>query len=165
MAIKENKNFAESRNRLADIKKVDTKELEYPETVFVSDIDAKIFQGIVIECLSQIEGIELADSGFINNILGRTGPEVGCGVHSEKDSKNQSVSIKIVVNIRYGLSIPEKAEEIQSIVVKKINQLTGLHVSSLQIVFENIISPHQPMKPASPADYNTQHEGDYSEEF
>lgn len=128
--------------RFVDIKKVDTKEFELPETVFISDIDTKVFQGIVLQCLSQIEGVVPVEDSFISSILGRGGPEVGCGEGSEKN-QNQSVSIKIEVNIQYGVSIPEKAEEIQSKVVEEMTRLTGLRVSTIHIVFKNVIPPDQ----------------------
>lgn len=129
--------------RFVDIKKVDTKEFELPETVFVRDIDTRVFQGIVLQCLSRIEGVTSVEDSFISSILGRGGPEVGCGVISEKDSRNQSVSIKIEVNIEYGVPIPDKAEEIQSKVVEEITRLTGLRVSSIHVTFKNIITSEQ----------------------
>ncbi len=128
-----------SNIRPLDIKKVDTKEFELPETLFVSDIDTKIFQGIVLETISTIDGIALAQGSFINNILGRSGPEIGSGIQSERDNRDHSVSIKIEVDIRYGISIPEKAEEIQSKVVEEITRLTGLRVSAVHVFFKNII--------------------------
>ncbi len=126
-------------SRQINIKKVDTKEFELPETLFVSDIDTKVFQGITMQCLSQIEGISLVEGTFIDNLFGRGGPEVGSGIQSEQDNRNHSVSIKIEVNIQYGLSIPQKAEEIQSKVVEEITRLTGLRVSAVHVVFKNII--------------------------
>lgn len=121
-----------------NLQKVDTKEFELPETLFISDIDTRVFQGIVLQCLSQIDGIALVEGNFIDNILGRAGPEIS-GIHSEQDSRNHSVSIKIEVNIAFGLSIPLKAEEIQNKVVEEITRLTGLRVSSIHVLFKNII--------------------------
>lgn len=128
--------------RPSNIQKVDTKEFELPETVFISDIDAKVFQGIVLQCLSQIEGIDLVESNFIDNFFGRGGPEI-TGIQSEHDTINHSVNIKIEVNICYGVSIPEKAEEIQTRVSEEITKLTGLHVSSVHVVFKNMIPTDQ----------------------
>lgn len=126
-------------NKSLDTKRVDTKEFEFPETAFISDIDTKVFQGIVSQCLSQIDGIYLVEGNFIDNIFGKSGPIVGAGVHSEKNSRDHSVSIKVEVNILYGHSIPEKAEEIQTKIVEEITRLTGLHVSSMHVVFRNIV--------------------------
>lgn len=131
--------------RKSGVKKVDTKEFELPETTFIRDIDTRVFQGIILQCLSQIEGISPVEGNFIDSILGRSSTEVSNGIHSEQDSSSQSVSIKIEVNIYYGISIPEKSEEIQSKVVEEITRLTGLRVSSVHIVFRNLIIGDQAM--------------------
>lgn len=164
---------ARDPKRLVDIKKVDTKEFELPDTVFISDIDTKVFQGIVLQCLSQIEGVALVEGNFINNILGMSGPEINSGILSEQDSKTHSVNIKIEVNIAYGVSIPEKAEEIQSKVVEEITRLTGLRVASVHVVFKNIIPFDKTQQGLSnldslskkPALLDKKQEEEYSDDF
>mgnify|MGYP000234530260 CR=1 FL=1 len=156
------------QKKKVDVKKVDTKEFELPETLFIRDVENRVFQGIVLQCLSQIEGITLVEGNFIDNILGRGAVEGVKGIYSEQDNKNHSVSIKIEVNICYGYSIPEKAEEIQTIIAEEITKLTGLHVSCVHVVFKSIISPEQaklggPVVP--PVLTNTNIEEEYNDEF
>ena len=117
------------------MKKVDTQEFDLPETLFVRDIDNKVFQGIVYQCLSKIDGISLVEGNFINNILALEGIR---GVQAEQDNKHQCVSITIEVNIGFGVSIPAKAEEIQSKVTEEITRMTGLHVSMVHVIFKGI---------------------------
>lgn len=119
---------------------MDPKEFEIPETLFVRDIDNRVFQGIVLQCLSKIKGITLIEGNIIDSILGRTATENIKGIQAEQDNQNHTIHIKVEVNICYGLSIPEKAEEIQSEVVEEIIKLTGLHVSTVHVVFKNVIS-------------------------
>jgi uncharacterized alkaline shock family protein YloU len=95
-----------------DKKKVDTKEFELPETIFIRDIEDKVLQSIVLQCLAQIDGISLVEGNFIDHILGRSAEGVK-GIFAEQDDKNQSVRIKVEVNVLYGISIPEKAEKLQ----------------------------------------------------
>jgi uncharacterized alkaline shock family protein YloU len=128
-----------------DKKKVDTKEFELPETVFIRDIENKVFQSIVLQCLAQIEGISLVEGNFIDHLLGRSAEGVK-GILAEQDDKNQSVNIKVEVNILYGNSIPEKAEEIQTKIADEITKLTGLHVASVHVVFKNVISLEEASK-------------------
>ena len=45
------------------------------------------------------------------------------------------------VNVEYGLPLPEKAEEIQTKISHEISRLTGLHVSTIHVVFKNLIIP------------------------
>lgn len=128
-----------------DTKKVDTKEFELPETIFSRDIENRVFQGIVLQCLSEIEGITLVEGNFIDNILGRGGLEGVKGIAAEQDNRNHSISIRLEVNICYGTSIPEKAEEIQTKVAEEITRLTGLHVAVVHVVFKNVV-PYDPSK-------------------
>lgn len=155
------------KKKPADIKKVDTKEFELPETLFIRDIDNKVFQGIVLECLNQIDGVTLVESNFIDSIFGRSTSEGVRGIQADQDNKNHSVGIKLEVNIFYGVPIPEKAEEIQTIIAEEITRLTGLHVSAVHVVFKNIVtadSKKSGYQITNPVNLTGAHE-DYSDEF
>lgn len=127
-------------------KQVDTKAFELPETTFVRDIETRVFQSIVVQCLSHIAGVAIADGSLIDTLLGRDASERVSAVHVEQDQKNHSVSIKVEVNVAYGVPIPQKAEEIQSHVVKDISSFTGLHVSCVHVVFKNLISAKESLE-------------------
>lgn len=155
-------------------KKIDTKEFELPDTLFVRDIENKVFQGIILQCLSDIDGISLVEGNFIDNILGRTSLEGVKGIYIDQDNKKHSVGVKIEVNIHYGFSIPEKAEEIQTACAEELTKLTGLHVSSVHVVFKNVVLPGQikkgsasaedPLSP-QPAMLASNIEEEYNDEF
>lgn len=149
-------------------RKVDTKEFEIPETVFIRDIENRVFQGIILQCLAKIDGITLVEGNFIDSILGRGNVEGGIkGIYSEQDNKTHCVDIKVEVNICYGVSIPEKAEEIQTKIAEEITKMTGLHVSRVHVVFKNIVSPSQMKKMIgpSPAPIEASLEDEYNDEF
>jgi len=126
-----------------DLSEIDTKELSLPETTFVRDIESRVFQAIVLQTLAKIDGISFLGSGLIDNLLGRDSSEKVKGIYVEQDQKKHSVQVRVEVNIVYGISIPEKAEEIQNKIVAEISNLTGLHVSSVHVVFKNLIT-HKP---------------------
>jgi len=157
-----------------DSTKLDTKEFELPETVFVRDIENRVFQGIVLQCLSLIDGISLVEGNFIDNILGRGSLETGVkGITTDQDNKSHSISIKIEINICYGFSIPEKAEEIQTKVTEEITKLTGLHVSCVHVIFKNIVSQDMNIKSSGilssatgqPVDFGFDVEEEYTDKF
>ncbi len=122
-----------------DTPKVDTKEFELPETVFVRDIENRVFQAIVLQCLAKIKDIALVEGNFIDDIFGRSRVEGVKGISAEQDSKAHSVKIRVEVNVGYGVMIPEKADEIQEKVTEEITRLTGLHVACVHVVFKNVI--------------------------
>ena len=84
-------------------KKVDTKEFDLPETIFIRDIENKVFQSIILQCLAHIEGISLIEGNFIDHLFGRSSEGVK-GIYAEQDNKNQSVNVKVEVYILYGTS-------------------------------------------------------------
>jgi uncharacterized alkaline shock family protein YloU len=109
------------------------------ETIFIKDIDSRVFQAITIKCLSGIEGIALIEGNFIDHLLGREG--LGAkGIAVEQDPKNQSISIKVELNIAYGISIPEKAQEIQNKLIDQIVKFTGHTVSVVHVIFKSMIT-------------------------
>lgn len=116
------------------------KELELPETMYVWDIENKVFQSIALRCLAKIEGIALLEGNLFDSILGRDCGERLKGIHIEQEQKSHAVSIRVEVNVAYGVSIPEKAEEIQLKITEEINRLTGLRVGSVHVVFKNLIA-------------------------
>lgn len=112
-------------------------EFELPDTVYIRDVDSGVFESIVIKCLSTIEGVSFLGGSLIDHLLGREG--LIKGIHVDQDADNHSVSVKIELNIAYGVSIPEKAEEVQQKVTLAVTDLTGLHVSCVHVIFKGIM--------------------------
>lgn len=121
------------------LKHIDTKEVELPDTVFIRDIESRVFQAITVQCLSKISGVSLLDGTFIDSLLGRDSTERIKGIHVDQDSKNHSVQIKVEINVAYGVAIPAKAEEVQQKIAEEVSCFTGLHVGSVHVVFKNLI--------------------------
>ena len=121
-------------------KEIDPNELKLPDTVFIRDIETRVFQAIVIRCLAEVEGVYLLEGNLIDDLLGREGDQRVKGIHVEQDQKNHSVSIKVEINMVHGVSIPEKSEEIQTTIATEVTRLTGLHVACVHIIFKSLIS-------------------------
>lgn len=121
-------------------KGIDPKEVILPETLFIRDIDTKVFQSIIFECLKKIEGIAPVEGSLIETFLGGEKGEKLKGIHVDQDEKNHSVKVRVDVLVAYGISIPEKAEEIQNKIVQEVSHWTGLHVSSVHVMFKGLIT-------------------------
>lgn len=117
---------------------LDQSEFELPETMFVREIDDRVFQSIILKCLSEIQGIGFLGRTFIDQLLRRDRAEGVRGVVIKQDSKSQSVSIRIEVTIAFGESIPEKTREIQDKISVQIKKMTELHVSCVHVVVKNL---------------------------
>ena len=86
------------------LEQIDTKEVELPDTTYVRDIETKVFQSIVVQCLLRIEGIALVEGNLIDNLFGREPAERITGIFVEQDPKTHSISVKLEVNVAYGIS-------------------------------------------------------------
>jgi len=122
-----------------EYKQIESGEFELPETTYVRDVESRVFQGIILQCITKIDGVSLSSQTFFDSLLGRESQERGRGIYVEQDLKKHSVHIKIEVNIEYGLKIPEKAEEIQTKIAEMVSKLSGLHVSCVHVIFKNLI--------------------------
>ncbi len=118
---------------------VDTKEFELPETAYVHDVENKVFQTIVLQCLLNIKGVYLLHDTIFDSLLEKGGIDRSKGVLVEQDNQKQTVNVKIEVNIKYGIPIPEKAEEIQTKISEEITRLTSLHVSCVHVIFKGVL--------------------------
>jgi uncharacterized alkaline shock family protein YloU len=117
-------------------KNIDVKEIQLPMTDFIFDIESKVLMSICYQCIKQIEGLFPIEAGLIDNLLGH---EHLKGIHVQQDSKQHAVIIKIEVSVIYGVSLPFKAEALQTLIVKEISELTGLHVGSVHVIFKNLV--------------------------
>jgi uncharacterized alkaline shock family protein YloU len=122
------------------LKQIDTKELELPETVFIRDIENKVFQSIVLQTLIHTEGVETLEGNLFDSLLGDSLDGIK-GIHVDQDQKSHSVNVRIEINVAYGVCIPDKAEEIQNKILQEISRLTSLHVGKVHVIFKNLISP------------------------
>lgn len=120
--------------------KLDSKELEFPETVFSRDIETRVIQVIILHCLAKIEGVSLIGGTLMDTLFGRDVERVK-GIYVEQDSKNHLVKVKVEVNVDYGVAIPEKTEEIQGKVVEEVSQYTGLHVATVHVIVKGLSLP------------------------
>lgn len=131
------------------LKNMDSREIELPDTVFIRDIDTRVFQAIALQSLAQIEGIGLLEGNLFDSLLGREVERVK-GINVIQDQKKHSVEIKVEINILYGINIPEKAEEVQEKLIEEISKWTGLHVSSVHVIFKDLVMPEPESDPEAP---------------
>ncbi len=110
-------------------------------TIFLTDIETKVFQAIAFQTLKEIGSIELIEGSIFDSLLGGEEGEKMKGIHVECDETRPIVNLKIEVNILYGICIPDKSLEIEQKIKERITELTGFHVGLIHVTFKNIIFP------------------------
>lgn len=126
-----------------NVKNLDPKDQDNANpTIFIRDIENRVLQGIVLQVLSKIESISLLEGNIFDSLLGRDLERIK-GIYVEQEQKGKAVNVRVEINIVYGVSIPEKSEEIQVKLKEEISQWTGLNVASIHVVFRHLITPNQ----------------------
>ncbi|MCH9632267.1 MAG: hypothetical protein S4CHLAM6_05980 [Chlamydiae bacterium] len=143
---------------------VDTQELEVAETTFIRDIENRVFQAIILQVLIKVKDINLIEGNLIDAILHRGSVERIKGIFVEQEAKSPTIKIKVEVNVLYGTSIPEKAKEIQQKISEEINNLTGLHVSTVHVIFKNVYIDEPKLEETQVQDLNKSEFGMLEEE-
>lgn len=108
---------------------------------FGQEIEDRVFQAIALQCLAKIEGVSLIEGNIIDHLFGRSSTERIRGISVAQDGKTGALRVKVEVNMAYGICIPDKAQEIQHKIAEEMKALTGLSVSSVHVVFKNLILP------------------------
>ena len=125
--------------------KLDTKEFEVPKTTFSHDIETRVIQVIILQCLNKIKGVALLEGTLIDTLFGREVERVK-GITVEQDSKNHSLKVKIEINVEYGVAIPGITSDVQERAVEEITKLTGLHVSAVHVVIKGLVQKAEEAK-------------------
>ncbi len=81
--------------------------------------------------------VRFAQSGFASglaDLLGRKSSESSVELEMEGDFVNVSVALII----QFGVSVPEIAAEVQAMITKKVEELTGKVVSSVNVTIRDL---------------------------
>lgn len=87
--------------------------------------------------VSAIPGVLKMSGSIVENIaekLGKKAPDKGI----RTEILGEEVKIDVSVVVRYGTKIPEIAWQIQKNVRKQIEEMTGLHVTSVNVNIEGV---------------------------
>lgn len=121
--------------------KMSSKEIQYPETIFEREVGMKAFRSIVLKTLSDIPGIFFLEEDLVDSILGREFDDGIKGIHVKQVEGKPALEVEIHLCLESGLPIPSTVEKIQNEVVEALVRDTGLHVSRVQVVVEDVHMP------------------------
>lgn len=114
----------------------------------VIKIHANVISSLVRKIASEIEGItRLAGSTLVDSIAEYIGnrriSDRAIAICIDEDK----VAIEIKVNIEFGFKVPEVAEALQTAVVEQVEATTGMTVTNVSVVVQEIEEPPAPPTP------------------
>ena len=116
----------------------------------------KIADGVVLAIANaaagEVDGVDLSHGGtrlpgdssptvgeFLGNITGGSGRPRGISV----EIGETQAAVDLTVNVVYGKSIPQVAEALRRNVVQKVEGLTGLEVSEVNVTVNDLTMPQE----------------------
>ena len=133
---KEEKNNKKNDEKLEKVQNFETDEREDIEStnenaVQISDEAIAMYAGIAI---SKVRGIYDKAGGFKEVFKSKKNLTKGIRV----DNNGKSVKLDVSIIVEYGARIPDVAFEIQSLVKKSIESMTGLIVSEVNVHIQGV---------------------------
>jgi uncharacterized alkaline shock family protein YloU len=105
----------------------------------VIKIHENVISSIVRKAALSIPGItRLAGSSFVDNIAEIVGSRKMHDRAIAINMEDDKVSIEIKVNIQFGFKVPELASAVQSAVVEQVEGVTGMTVTGVNVVVQEI---------------------------
>lgn len=102
------------------------------ESIGEVQIASEVLTAIAGISAAEVEGIEASFGGSLNELAGKLGvknPSKGVKVEIVGDK----VTLDVVVNVRFGYSIPRVSAKIQDKVSQAVNSMTGLEVEKVNV--------------------------------
>ena len=102
-------------------------------------IHENVITSIVRKAACSVQGVvRLAGSTIVDNIAEIIGSKkigdrsIAVGINGD------TVSIEVKVNLAYGVHLPTVASNIQSVVMKEVEKMTGMSVTTVNIIVQEL---------------------------
>jgi uncharacterized alkaline shock family protein YloU len=117
-------------------------------------IHENVISTIVRKATLETEGVSrLAGSSFVDNIAEIVGSRKMSDRSIAINLEDDKVDIEVKVNILFGFRVPDVAAAIQSAIIEEVENTTGMSVTSVNVVIQEIEEQHLPAaKEAKPAE-------------
>ena len=131
-------------------KPVQTKVQEYSEAVIPNAgvspasirISAVALAAIVRRAACSVDGVtRITGSTLVDNIAEFVGSKKILGRSIQIAIQKSSVSVELAINIRYGVSLPKIAAEVQREVASQLEEFTGLQVRQVNVIIREMEDP------------------------
>lgn len=113
----------------------------------VVHIHENVIAAAVRKATANVEGVRrLAGNAIVNNIADLIGnksiSDRSIAVHIDGDS----VAVEVKVNILYGVNVPTVATNIQTAVVEEVEKITGMNVTAVNVIVQELDDPEDEEK-------------------
>ena len=105
-------------------------------------ISAVALAAIVRRAACSVDGVtRITGSSLVDNIAEFVGSKKILGRSIQISIQKSAVSVELSINIRYGVSLPKIASEVQREVASQLEELTGLQVLQVNVIIREMEDP------------------------
>ena len=102
-------------------------------------ISATALAAIVKRAACSVDGVtRITGSSLVDNIAEFVGSKKVLGRAIQIAIQKSAVSVELSINIRYGVSLPKIASEVQREVASQLEELTGLQVLQVNVIIREM---------------------------
>lgn len=97
-----------------------------------------VIADITKAAVEEIDGVSLIPQEFADNLLELIGIKRCSGVDVYVDQLNNFVSLEVKIVVRYGMNIPETAQQVQDMIRQKFEELTDIDLRDVNVNVQGI---------------------------
>ncbi len=98
----------------------------------------QVISDIAKAAVEEIDGVTLIPQDFTATVMELVGVKHCSGVDVHVDRNANAVSLEVKVRVRYGLNIPDTAQQVQEMIREKFDQLTDIDLRDVNVNVQGI---------------------------
>ena len=116
-------------------------------------ISDSVISSLVKRAALSVDGVSRLASNFVDNIAEIVGSKTSSrsiNIITEDDK----VEVVIKINIKFGFKIPQVAAQVQSVIIEDVESVTGMNVSKVNVIVQEIEDPQEEIEEEESTDDN-----------
>ncbi|MDD3116812.1 MAG: Asp23/Gls24 family envelope stress response protein [Victivallaceae bacterium] len=116
-------------------------------------ISDSVISSLVKKAALSVDGVSRLASNFVDNIAEIVGSKTSSrsiNIITEDDK----VEVVIKINIKFGFKIPQVAAQVQSVIIEDVESVTGMNVSKVNVIVQEIEDPQEEIEEEESTDDN-----------
>lgn len=116
-------------------------------------ISDSVISSLVKKAALSVVGVSRLASNFVDNIAEIVGSKTSSrsiNIITEDDK----VEVVIKINIKFGFKIPQVAAQVQSVIIEDVESVTGMNVSKVNVIVQEIEDPQEEIEEEESTDDN-----------
>lgn len=104
-------------------------------------ISDSVIASLVHRAVTDVDGVSRLSSSFVDDIAEIVGRRKSSSRAINISMEEDRVDIEVKINIKFGYKVPDVAAQVQTAVIEAVENTTGMNVSSVNVIVQEIEDP------------------------